>query len=286
MVKKDSLNPFFNYIFEHKGRRIGYVRIPSYNGRALSEKALYFQDLLNVYQTQTDMLIIDQIHNPGGSVFHMYALASMLSDRPLKTPLHQKTLSVEMIREAQKGIPYLENIRSDHQAHMSFRTDSLDGYPVNMELIKSFLTNYRNEISQWAQSKFLTDPHALKLETLLPHPGGTYTKPIIVLVDELDFSGGDFFPAILQDNGRATIFGQTTAGAGGYVSVTSLGQNRFGVASLAYTGSIAKRVDGRPIESLGVTPDIPYSLTPDDYRNNFRGYKKALLKAIDKELGI
>ena len=52
-----------------------------------------------------------------------------------------------------------------------------------------------------------------------------------------------------------------------------------------FTGSIAFREDGQPIESKGVTPDVPYSFTAYDYQNDFIGYKNALLDTIDNILG-
>ena len=113
-----------------------------------------------------------------------------------------------------------------------------------------------------------------------PNPNGTYTKPILLLVDELAFSAGDFFPAILQDNNRATIFGTRTAGAGGYVTGGKV-NNRLGVMGYHLTGSMAVLSDDSPIENLGVTPDVQYTITPDDYENNYRGYVAAVQSVIE-----
>ncbi len=45
------------------------------------------------------------------------------------------------------------------------------------------------------------------------------------------------------------------------IDVSSL----LGITELHFTGSITFRKDGSPIESKDVTPDVIYSLTPNDY---------------------
>lgn len=275
----DPWSTFHSYICkDEKGRRIGYIRLSSYDGDHYD--ANEFASLIDRMQEKTDALVIDQIDNPGGSVFYLYALASMLSDKPLSTPRHHYKITQADVAEAVEAIPQLEEIQCDDDA-TSLLGDSVGGYPVNFQLIKSVLSYYRFMLDQWSVGRTFTEPfHLLGVDKINVNSRHRYTKPILLLVNELDFSGADFLPAILQDNKRALILGTKTAGAGGLVI-----QNRypslFGIEGYTYTASIAERPNGDPIENLGVTPDIIYQLTPDDIQFGFQGYLNAINLAID-----
>lgn len=275
----DPWSTFHAYIFsDPKNRKIGYIRISSYDGDHFD--ANEFGSIIDRLQEHTDALVIDQIDNPGGSVFYLYALASMLSDKPLTTPRHHYKITQADVAEAVDAIPILEEIESDDDA-ISLLGDTVGGYPVNFQLIKCVLSYYRFMLDQWSGGKTFTDPfHLLGVDKINVNTRHHYTKPILLLVNELDFSGADFLPAILQDNKRVVILGTKTAGAGGLVI-----QNRypslFGIEGYTYTASIAERLNGDPIENLGVSPDIVYHLTPDDIQFGFKGYAGAIHGAID-----
>jgi len=101
------------------------------------------------------------------------------------------------------------------------------------------------------------------------------------LINELDFSCGDFFPAILQDNQRVTTMGVQTAGAGGFVTFTPL-KSRFSIGGFNITGSIAERADKSYIENAGVIPDVHYEISASDYQNHFFSFKEAILNELCK----
>jgi C-terminal processing protease CtpA/Prc len=83
---------------------------------------------------------------------------------------------------------------------------------------------------------------------LLPSPLA-YRKPLIALADDISASAGDFFPAVIQDNGRGKIVGYQTMGLGGNV--------------VAYDGTVYSEVGARVTQSLMtrrepvVTPEFP-----------------------------
>lgn len=274
----DPLNSFYAYTFVGPNdAHIGYIRIPHYmsEGNEVND----FKDIISYFQGTTDALIIDQINNPGGSLFYLYALASMLTDQPLYAPRHKMSITQKEVAFALEVIPVLESISSDVEAEIVLG-EAMEGNPVTYQSAQFFLTYFRFILDEWNQGHTFTSPtHLWGIDHINPHPDVQYTKPILVIVNNLDFSGGDFFPVIMQDNNRATIFGAKTAGAGGFVLSAEF-PNLFGIKNFHYTASLAERENSAPIESLGVTPDVPYELTVHDLQNQYSDYAHAILQAV------
>jgi hypothetical protein len=276
------------YIFETEDHRLmGYLRIPHYAdfefmGFSLSE-LLFIPELrkiLSLFEERTEGLVIDQVNNPGGSVFFLYAIASLLTDKPLVTPKHRMVLTAQDIANANIIIPKLEAVENDEEAKEAI-TDLFGNLfncnDVNYEMSQFILEFCRFSIEQWREGKVLTDPYYIYgVDHINPDRQVNYTKPILFLINHLDFSGGDFLPAILQDNKRVKLFGSQTAGAGGYVLGHYM-NSRNGIIGFMYTASIAERVSGQPIENLGVTPEIPYKMTENDLKYDYVDYKAAIL---------
>lgn len=274
--------PFHAYTFTlSTGERIGYVRIAHYDGSSF--EADQFREIIRRFNTNTDALIVDQLNNPGGSVFYMYALASMLTDKPLQVPLHRIALTQKELIGAIEDLDMFQNLKSDGQAQ-ALLGSNLDGYPVTLSLAKGFREFMKFEVDEWNKGHLLTDPVALfGLNALKPDASVKYNKPMLVLINELDFSCGDFLPAILQDNKRGVLMGARTGGAGGYI-LAAEHPNLFGVDSFTYTGSLAERVDHNPIENLGVHPDIYYDISENDLQNRYADYATAIREQIKKML--
>lgn len=276
-------SPFKAYLYENDDHKlIGYVRIPHFVG--YDQEVNEFASIISFFEERSDALVIDQVNNPGGYVFYAYALASLLTDQPLYTPKHRMTITQEDVAFAVSAIPILEKINTDADAQ-ALLGSSFFGMPVTHQMTQFFL-NYLNFIvSEWNAGRTLTEPYFLySIDHINPHPSTRYTKPILLLVNSLDMSGGDFFPAIMQDNKRVTTFGTRTAGAGGYIIPESF-PNRFGIAGFSYTASIAERINKNPIENLGVTPDIPYEVSVADLQGHYRGYVDAVNQAVANLLG-
>lgn len=271
---------FYAYIFKDKiGRSIGCIRIPHYTGDESTLKE--FEQWITLFQQSTDGLVIDQLNNPGGSVFYMYSLASMLTSSSLKLPTHQISLTQKEIADALEVTSILEGITTDEEARQVLG-ETVEGLPVNRHFAQKVQEYFKAMIAEWGQGKYTTQPlYLYGMDKVEPHKTVRYTKPILILINALDISCGDFFPAIMQDNKRAVLFGAKTAGAGGFVLAAEY-PNLFGLEVMSYTGSMAKRLDNTPIESIGVTPDIPYELTVEDLKQNYIPYVEAVHKALSR----
>ena len=288
--RSDEDSHFDAYIFETKdGKKKGYIRIAAYDGDYAEVKE--FAKIIKKFQAETEALVIDQVSNPGGSVFYLYALASHLTDRTLVAPRHRlligegeahqsAELLLKLMRESQK--PEKKEKKKKLKPGEEEEEPNAGGYPITPKFMQLMVRSAQFILQQFNSGKRFTDLiHISGVDDIDPAPKADerYTKPILLLTNALDFSGGDFFPAIMQDNKRATILGVRTAGAGGIVNSFDVGQ--FGIDHLSATVSLAERPNGQPIENLGVTPDIPYEITAKDLRTGFAEYRWKILKALN-----
>jgi hypothetical protein len=288
--KSDDDAIFYAYMFKTPGGHTsGYVRIPSYETDDADAAVAEFAALMKLFQDKADGLVIDQVDNPGGSVPYLYALASMLAKDPLTTPPHHVAITQDDVTQAAQLVALAPRVTSDAIAQQALGGGvgrTLDGYPITRDPVWLNMLDYsRFVIAQWNQGKTLTDPvHIEGVNAINPSNVAAFTKPILLLINELDFSGGDFFPAIMQDNKRATLFGTRTAGAGGFVRQVTY-PNQVGIAQFTMTGSIAVRADHQPIENLGVTAEVQYSPSAADLQDGFQEYAHAADSALDRLLG-
>jgi hypothetical protein len=281
--ESDENDYFQAYIYRaENSKMLGVIRIRSYvvNGGGYDKAVVSFSKIVNRMEKFTDGLIIDQLNNPGGSVFYLYALASTLSPKPLQTPRHTMSITPTEVSECVQTIKQMNGIQTDEDAR-KLVGENIHGYPVSLQFVQFYKSYCQTYIEDWNKGFKMSRPYWIAgVDQINPYPQGTYSKPIMILVNELDFSGGDFFPTIMQDNQRAKIFGVRTAGAGGYVNDITF-PNLLGVDVFRVTQSLAYRVSQRPIENLGVTPDVAYTLKTSDRTNNYADYVKAVKETMN-----
>lgn len=265
---------FTAVIYEALGKKIGILRIPSYTKKGLlNDLAQAVQEM----EEKTDVLVIDQTNNPGGSVSLVSNIVSMFADKSFKDVTFE-------IRPSLKWLNEFININQEIADMLAANPQSLEANALKarFEYLES---EVRDSI---AQKRFATKPVPLDLGgqygMIQPQPEIKYTKPILLLINEFDFSGGDAFPAIMKDNGRVTLFGARTTGAGGNVAQYGPLANSFFKFSL--TESLMVRPNGQYVENLGVSPDISYTVTEEDFVNGYQNYVKAFTSEALKLVGV
>jgi len=119
-----------------------------------------------------------------------------------------------------------------------------------------------------------------------------YTKPLMVLVDEMSASGGDYFPATIQDNARGPLFGFRTMGAGGNVEAWEAGSYSQGLTRVTES-LMSRNIEvvtsdfpvTRYVENVGVRPDIEYDyMTRQNLMGGGAAFVTAFLQAMNNHI--
>ncbi len=280
--ESDIESEVYAYLYQlPSGNRVGYLYLSTFDYSGPRADGILDEIIgaLRIFNNRADALVLDITNNTGGNMMFMYAVLSVLTDYPLKVPSHRELLIQEDVYRA--AVMY-NSLKGYEQDQSQEGQDTLHGYAITPKLMEQILSYASGIMKAWESGNRLTNPlYLFGIDEVVPHSKMQFKKPIIVLTNEYNFSCADFFPAILQDNKRAKIFGKKTAGAGGYVKSYPLNR-RFGVQAVTLTASIAYRQDGTPIENLGVTPDVPYDLTVNDVKNNFVDYVRRLNLEVKK----
>ncbi len=238
-----STDEFYSGIFQAGGYNIGFIRIPSFSPNNTTLAINQFIGEIVFFQQRTDGLIIDVMRNPGGSVSYDNLLLSAVHPALFRT------------------IPFQIRATSGWVAGISSSLTSAKAQGAEPWVI-ALLTNIHGDLKQAnSENRGMTGPLPLDDVTIdrLPLDDGrgnklVYSKPILALTDEFSASGADVFPATLQDNQRAVIFGWRTMGAGGNVS--SYGAGAYSEGSTTLTESLMVR--RFPINTGGELPTAPY----------------------------
>lgn len=250
---------------------IGVFCLPSF----LPKHSNHLEEIRQIIaemERKSDLLIIDLRGNGGGRPLFMFSVLSMLTEKPLEIPTERILLNQRSIDKAFKALANPDTIEGFYHDILQ----SANREDVSQSLVKY----YADQISEWELGNTFTKPIPfLGHAKVNPHPTTRYTKPVIILIDELSFSCAELFAAILQDNRRATLLGTTTAGAGAACTCYEY-PNFFGVKSINLPHSLLYRSSGECIEDVGVKPDIPYELDETDIRYDYQNYKKTLQNSI------
>lgn len=249
----------------HPEKSIGYLRIPHYSPDmeddspdAYEIRFAQYQFAVSELEQHTDGLIIDQDHNCGGSVTYLEEMVGLFA-----TDTYQQ-MQFELLASKNEYLDFLNWMSSAPE-------NTLDHMYLKqtVDLIKDTWLNGR---------EFLTVKTGLMGKKVYRPNEVRYTKPILMLIDELSGSGGDAFPSVMQGIGRAKLMGQRTMGAGGHVTEQPL-LNHSGL-NVRMTKSLFYRPDGVPVENNGAAPDFEYAPTKADFVGKYADYQKVYLAKI------
>lgn len=295
---------FYAGTFKRNGKTIGYLRIPSY----MPESPIFMLFSIRYYiqklEKKSDLLIIDQTNNPGGMVAFSDMIVSNLV-RKVDDEVHMGFRVRPTQNFLRTFLTLKESIQNDKEIKQYFKDKYLpkidqefkkvyDAYisgaelsePISLRLISDFLEDALSDILRNVETGKITTLGSIvegitflkdvDLSKRIP-----YSKPIFMWINELDFSGGDATPAVLQDYKRVTLVGTNTAGAGG--SVEPFQQSVLHPISFNLTTSLMFRPNhtNQYVENYGVAPDIEFDKTIEDVRDGYSTLFEKFLQKIN-----
>jgi len=268
---------FYSGTFRAGGYRIGFLRIPDFSPSNISVALTEYLNEIVFLEANTDGLIVDVMRNPGGFVSVVNTEAQLLMPTRFRTIGFEVRATSEWVARASS---LLEAARA--RGGEAWEIALLENIKNQVEEANASLRGRTGPIP--------LDSPAIDREPLVDNRGRVvaYTKPLMVLIDELSASGGDAFPATIQDNRRGILFGYRTMGAGGTVAPWDAGP--YSEGSTSVTLSLMNR--GRDIvtpeypaapyvENIGVRPDIEADyMTRDNLLREGRPFVDSFVAAM------
>jgi hypothetical protein len=274
--------PFFTGTFEASGLRIGVLRIPGFSGPPLQMYREQLAGEIAYLQANTDALIVDVMHNSGGSSEYSDVDISFLIPTPRKSVL---------------------TAWRPTQSTLGDFTEMADGFRATDPFAAHFLDQMREKMQQaYQRGDALTDPYPLDPvadlddhSTWLRAPAMdaqgnvlAYTKPIMLVTDERTISAGDAFSSQFQDNHRGLVFGMRTNGAGGNVANWPTGSYAEGQTGAEINMVVRYEVVNAPgypstryLDNVGVQPDVVEDfMTRENLMNGGATFSQHMVAAI------
>ena len=270
-----SLDTLFTGTFPAGALTVGFLRIADFSFISTSE----LQREMAFFEADTDGIVVDMSRNPGGSGCQAEKLASAFAPKGLQS------LAISARATWNDVLLLTEDLTSARDGGAT---------PEDIAELQLLLAAYKDAFQK---NRGLTSPLPLcsnsqDLAPLKDRSGQNiaYDKPVLLLVDGFTASAAELFSAILQDNGRALVYGATTDGAGGAVSSFDAGTYGETFLSLAHGILVRKQpIAGTEfpaapyIENIGVRPDVVANYnTADNLLNRGKPFVDALTaKMVD-----
>ena len=260
---------------------IGYLRIPSFSSSG-STVINELKSEIEYFQNNTDGLVIDVTRNPGGGCY-MLDVAATLIPYPFYFFGEQIRATQDRLNSFQS---LLDSARLSHAEQWV-----IDSYQRYVDQMKAALAANRGMTepipacrqtgSSGAPISYDNQPSTI-----------VYTKPLIVLIDELSISAADIFPSMLQDNRRGLLVGARSSGGGGSVSGYPSGLYSETYSSNTNTLVVRKKAISTAeypaapyVENIGARPDVPLEfMTRENLLNGGRTYVDQFTRILTKEI--
>ncbi len=274
---KTSADPFYSGVFNVAGLSIGYIRIPTFEPDDIGLAESTFFREITFFQANTDGLIVDVMRNFGGYSTYANDLFSILS------PDSWRTLEWQ-VRVTSNWILYISGAVED-----AYFNDYPQDYIDQLEAVKQEFIE-TNRRMRGLSKPVPIDFTDLEREPITDSRGNVvaYSKPIMLLVDEMSASAAEVFAATFQDNARGPVVGWRTMGAGGNVEEWEAGSYSQGFSTVTESLLVRRNpVDTQDypsapyIENIGVRPDIELDyMTRDNLTRGGKPFLDAVITAM------
>lgn len=265
--------PVVTGMFKAGNFNFGFMRIHTWMFSPADEEELIkvFDEETRFFEQNADALVIDQTYNGGGNGCLVFeAISRLIKSGEVFPEMTEKVMA------SRKSLGSFEGMAMS----CDFEKEGED-----CKVLERIVSQIREAMLKGEQ---LAGPFPACNFSGLVKSKGNFTKPILVLINEMSISCGDVFPIMMKEIGRAKLFGYQTAGGGGGIEgIFNLGYSDF---SLFNTMSLLVREkpvgvssNGDSIyyvENYGARPDYEYKETAKDYLNEYKDYRSAIEKAL------
>ncbi len=245
---------------------VGYLRIPHYfpqNDRgefAFEERFAQYQYAVDEMEKNTVAMVIDQDHNCGGSVAYLEDMLGLFFQGDYALTQFELLASQASLNDFQGWVDSVPN----HTRERGW-----------VETVRDLIEKTWNETTDFLTAKTSISGQPFKKQNEV-----NYTKPIVVLIDEIAGSGGDAFPGMMMARPNTKLLGTRTSGLGGHVEeFPRLPNSQVGGR---YTKSLFYRADGVAVENNGSVPapGHEYTITYNDFVDGYREYQAFYMQKL------
>ena len=268
---------FYSGTFRRGDLTIGFIRIPSFSPASTPVALDQLETEVRFMNANTDGLIVDDMRNPGGNLCYAQEIVRRLTPTPFEATGFRTR-------------PFLSRVNGFYNLLINAKANN-----APQEVIEQYEVLYKELAAAAREGRVLTYPLNICASSIRREPWAgpsgdvlAYEKPIMVLIDEFSTSSADSFASMMQDSGRAILFGYRTNGAGGnnfgfsagpysegFVGVTIALQTRAMRANPGYPASIYT-------ENIGVHPEVVDDyMTKDNLLRNGAPFVADFLEAMD-----